>query len=46
MNGGGTTKGLPVTGANVLVALGVGGVLALAGFGLVAAARRRRRDEQ
>ncbi|MCL0246562.1 DUF11 domain-containing protein [Corynebacterium sp. CCM 8835] len=45
-NGGGTTKGLPVTGANVLVALGVGGVLALAGFGLVAADRRRRRDEQ
>ncbi|MCX7492703.1 hypothetical protein OS127_09255 [Corynebacterium sp. P6129] len=45
-NGGGTTKGLPVTGANVLVALGVGGVLALAGFGLMAADRRRRRDEQ
>ncbi|MBI8990256.1 DUF7507 domain-containing protein [Corynebacterium meridianum] len=44
--GRGTTKGLPVTGANVLVALGVGGVLALAGFGLVAAARRRRRDER
>ncbi|MCK7675316.1 DUF7507 domain-containing protein [Corynebacterium pygosceleis] len=33
---------LPVTGANVLVAVGVGLVLALAGFGLVFAVRRRR----
>ncbi|MBV7293677.1 hypothetical protein [Corynebacterium sp. TAE3-ERU16] len=35
-------KGLPVTGANVLVALGTGAALALAGFDLVFAARRRR----
>ncbi|MEZ2190447.1 SdrD B-like domain-containing protein [Corynebacterium sp. CCM 9204] len=37
--------GLPVTGANVVVALGIGALLLLVGFGLVVVARRRRRNE-